>query len=252
MPQTGATWQADLRHRFLDRLVLKATGVSVFIWIFFQGYFHTLRHPAYPVTTMPLTALDRAIPFEPLSIVVYVSLWIYVGIAPGLMLRLRDLLLYGAWAAALCGGGLLIFHFWPTQVPPRPPELAALPGFGLLAGIDGAGNACPSLHVATAVFTAAWIARLCRWMRAPGWLHGVNGLWLLGIAWSTIASRQHVALDVLAGAAWGAAFAALSLWMAPRMGARIGPVPAASGRYHPVTIDRRSTVYPAPRPEDSP
>jgi len=248
----AATWQADLRHRFFDRLLLKIVGVTGFIWLFFQGYFHTLRYPVYPVTTMPYTALDHALPFQPESIALYFSLWFYVGIAPGLMLRMRDLLAYGAWAAALCAGGLLIFHFWPTQVPARAPETASLPGFGLLAGIDGAGNACPSLHVATAVFTAAWIDRLLRLMRAPFSLRIVNLIWLLGIAWSTMATRQHVALDVLAGTAWGALFAALSLWLGPRMGQRPEASMPSAPRYHSPPAQAAVERFPAPRPKDAP
>lgn len=246
------SWQADLRHRFFDRLLLKVVGITAFIWLFFQGYFHTLRHPVYPVTTMPTTALDHLVGFQPESIVLYFSLWIYVGIAPGLMLRMRDLLAYGAWAAALCIGGLLIFHFWPTQVPARAPETASLPGFGLLAGIDGAGNACPSLHVATAVFTAAWIDRLLRLMKAPWAWRLVNLAWLVGIAWSTMATRQHVALDVLAGTAWGSVFAALSLWLGPRMGQRPAALAPPGPRYHSPPAQGAVERFPAPRPKDAP
>ena len=57
--------------------------------IFFLGYFHTLRHPVYPVFQMPLTALDHLIPFQPHAMLAYVSLWLYVGTAPGLMLTLK-------------------------------------------------------------------------------------------------------------------------------------------------------------------
>ncbi|MFM7505385.1 MAG: PA-phosphatase, partial [Rubrivivax sp.] len=164
---TSPPWRAELGNRMADRLVIKVVSVSAFVALFFQGYFHTLRQPVNPVTTMPLTPLDGWISFAPWAIVPYFSLWFYVGIAPGLLLRWRDLIVYGLWAAALCGGGLAIFHLWPTEVPTRAPETAGLPGFALLAGVDGAGNACPSLHVATAVFTATWVERLLRTMGAP-------------------------------------------------------------------------------------
>lgn len=217
-----SAWRAELAHRIVDRLVLKVVGVSAFIGLFFQGYFHTLRNPIYPVTTMPVTPLDTWIPFEPWAIVPYLSLWLYVGVAPGLLLRWRDLLLYGAWACALCVGGLAIFHIWPTEVPARAPEMAGLPGFALLAGIDGAGNACPSLHVATAMFTATWVERLLRTVGAPGALRAINLLWLLAIVWSTVAVRQHVVLDVVAGLGWGLLFAALSHRLSPGIAWRPG------------------------------
>jgi membrane-associated phospholipid phosphatase len=40
-----------------------------------------------------------------------------------------------------------------------------------------------------------------RQMRVPRGLHLLSALWCAGIIYSTIATRQHVALDVLAGVA---------------------------------------------------
>ncbi|WP_164885079.1 phosphatase PAP2 family protein [Rubrivivax rivuli] len=211
-------WRADLRQRFWRYLPLKVVGISGFMWVFFLGYFHTLRHPAYPVFEMPLTALDALLPFQPWGLVAYVSLWLYVGVAPGLLLRLRELIVYGLWAGALCAAGLLIFHFWPTAVPRPDVDVSAYPGFAVLQGVDAAGNACPSLHVATAVFTAIWVERLMRIVGAPMVLRLLNLAWVLAIAWSTVAIRQHVVLDAVAGAALGSAFAALSIRLSPWVG----------------------------------
>lgn len=215
-----AGWTQDLRERVVRHLLLKVLGVTAFMWVFFLGYFQTLREPVYPVLLMPLTALDALIPFQPSMFWAYVSLWLYVGVAPGLVLTLRELVQYGAWAAALCITGLLIFHFWPTAVPPHGLDTSGHPGFAVLQGVDAAGNACPSLHVGTAVFTAFWVTRLLRLIGAPAALHAVNLLWVLAIAWSTVAIRQHVVLDAVAGAVLGTAFAGLSLRLSPRLGSR--------------------------------
>lgn len=225
LPRTAAPaegWKADLLQRFWRHLPLKLAGVTAFTWVFFLGYFYTLRNPAYPVFEMPQTALDHLIPFQPQALVAYVSLWVYVGIAPGLMLTLREVVLYGAWAAALCLVGLLIFHFWPTAVPPRSVDVRGLPGFEVLQGVDAAGNACPSLHVATAVFTALWVARLLRIVAAPWPLRALNLAWVLAIAYSTVAIQQHVVLDAVAGAALGTLFAAAAILCCPRLGHRQG------------------------------
>lgn len=211
-------WRADLRQRFWRYLPLKVLGISGFMWLFFLGYFYTLRHPAYPVFEMPATAFDRLVPFQPEALLIYVSLWLYVGIAPGLLLRLRELIVYGLWAAALCGTGLLIFYFWPTAVPKPDVDTSGYPGFAVLQGLDAAGNACPSLHVATAVFTAIWVARLLRIMGTPYAFQWVNLVWVLAIAWSTLAVRQHVVLDALAGAVLGVFFAVLSIRLSPWVG----------------------------------
>lgn len=199
-------------------LWLKLMGVSAFMWVFFIGYFHLLRNPVRPVFEMPLTALDLVIDHQPAALAAYVSLWLYVGIAPGLMLKLRDLIVFGLWAAALCGAGLLIFYLAPTAVPPYQGviDLARHPGFAMLQGVDAAGNACPSLHVATALFSAVWIDRLLRHIGAPGALRAASWVWLALIVYSTLAIKQHVVLDVLAGVALGGVFAWASLRWFPR------------------------------------
>jgi hypothetical protein len=214
----GQGWKRELPLRMRRHFVLKTLGICGFMWIFFIAYFHLLRNPASPVLQMPLTALDRLIPFTPQALAAYVSLWLYVGIPPGLLLSLRELLVFGLWAAALCISGLACFYFWPTAVPPLALDidLAHHPGFALLQGVDAAGNACPSLHVATAVFSAFWIEQLLRGMHAPTAWRWLNLAWVLLITWSTLATRQHVALDALAGAALGTLFALASLRLRSR------------------------------------
>jgi len=207
-------WAHELGARMREHFFLKAVGTTVWIWVFFIGYFHMLRHPVYPVTVMPLTWVDHAVSFQPLALVPYLSLWLYVGIAPGLQRGFWPLLVYGLWSAALCAVGLGIFYRWPTQIPSMPVDATA-PGFALLQGIDAVGNACPSMHVAISMFTAVWIEHVLRGARAPAALRAANLAWFLAIAWSTLAVRQHVSLDVLAGAALGAVFAAASLRWRP-------------------------------------
>ncbi len=185
----------------------KTVGITAFITVFFQGYFYVLNHPAAPVTLMPLTAVDRAVGVHPLALPVYLSLWIYVSLPPGLMTEVRDMVRSPAWVAAWCALGLGIFYLWPTVVPHADIDWAQYPGMAFLKRVDGAGNACPSLHVTAAVFSAFWLeARLRHFGIGRGW-RLANGAWCLAILYSTLATRQHVALDVAAGAALGAAFA---------------------------------------------
>ena len=179
--------------------------------VFFVGYFHVLKHPVYAVTQMPLTALDRAIGFYAPALAAYVSLWLYVAIPPALLRTVRELIAYGWWIGGLCILGLTCFFFWPTAVPPHALDFTQHPGFQVLQGVDAAANACPSLHVGTAVFSAIWLDRLLSEMGAGKPVRAVNWCWLAAIAYSTMAIKQHVALDVLAGLMLGAAMALLSL-----------------------------------------
>ena len=196
------------------RFWLKFFGISGFMWLFFIGYFQVLRHPVRPITDMPLTLLDTWVPFEPLALVAYVSLWVYVGIPAGLLPSVRQLVAYGLWIGGLCITGLACFYAFPTAVPRPllPVDVALHPGFALLQGMDAAGNACPSLHVATALFSACWIDRLLRQFAAPWPPRAVNALWVLLIIYSTMAIKQHVALDV----AGGTLLALLFVWPSMR------------------------------------
>ena len=228
-------WTAEIWQRMRRHFLLKLVGTTVFTWLFFIGYLHLLRQPVYAVVVMPLTALDRLIPFQPVTLFAYLSLWFYVGIAPGLQLSFRELLVYGLWIAALCLTGLGIFYAWPTAVPPLALDVSGFAGFGVLKGVDAAGNACPSLHVAVAIFTAIWIEHVLRQARAPLALRAVNIAWFALIAWSTLAIKQHVVLDVVAGALLGIAFALPSLHWRPAPLRR--PIP----RVRADIIERMST-----------
>ena len=217
-PEVG--WRHELWYRMRHLFLLKLGGTSAWVFLFFTGYFYLLGHVAYPVTVMPLTPLDRLVPLTPWALGPYLTLWLYVGVAPGLQRTLGELLAYGAWAGLLCMVGLAIFYRWPTQVPAFAFDRSSLPGFGLLQGIDSAGNACPSMHVAIAMFTAIWVDVLLRECRAPAVLRGLDWLWFAAIAWSTVAIRQHVVIDAVAGAVLGAGFAAPSLKWRPGSRAR--------------------------------
>lgn len=233
----GENWGATFLRRVRHGLLLKTLGISGFMWLFFIAYFELLRYPAQAVTTMPLTALDAAVPFTPGSLWLYLSLWFYVGTPAGLSTNLRQLIVYGLWASALCIAGLAVFYFWPTAVPAglAPADAARHAGFALLQGVDAAGNACPSMHVASAVFTAFWVHRIWRRMGAPlPWL-ALNIVWAALIVWSTMATKQHVALDVLGGVLLALVFVPLSMrWYpygpAAEAAAAGGAVPARAAR----------------------
>jgi membrane-associated phospholipid phosphatase len=105
---------------------------------------------------------------------------------------------------------LAIFWLFPTSMPPFPIDWKAYPGFDLIKGLDAAGNAFPSLHVASAVFSALWLNRLFAQFDAPKSLQWLSALQCSVIIWSTIATRQHVVLDAIGGVIVGVVFAALS------------------------------------------
>ncbi len=198
----------SLTARFKPHFWLKQSGTFAIMTGFFALYFTVLNHPIFPVTLMPLTAVDRWIGFQPAALIFYVSLWIYVPLLPSLMIDRRELWRYAAAVGVLSFIGLGIFVLWPTTIPRPNIDWAQYPSLAFLKTIDATGNACPSLHVAFAVFTALGFDCLLRRLGAGPLSRVTNLAWGAGILYSTLATKQHVALDALGGLVLGATVAA--------------------------------------------
>jgi membrane-associated phospholipid phosphatase len=195
---------------------LTVLGTTFLTGLFFIGYFYVQRHLAYTPTVMPMTKLDLMIPFQPWALPAYISLWIYIGFGPGLQRTYAALSVYVLWMIGLCITGLVIFYFWPTQMPPLTLDTSGHSGFTMLRRLDDASNVCPSMHVAVAIFTAVRVEDVLRSAGAPRLLRLLNAAWFILIAYSTLAIKQHVALDVAAGALLGMIFVIPSLRWRPK------------------------------------
>ena len=115
-------------------------------------------------------------------------------------------------AAVLGGIGLGIFLLWPTAVPAGAGlEASDVEALAWLKKVDAAGNACPSLHVAFAVFSGMWLERVLKAIRASWVLRVLNVAWCAGITYATLATKQHVVVDVVAGALLGGIVGAIGL-----------------------------------------
>ncbi len=193
----------------------KALGTPVAMISFFVAYFAILRNPSSTPAVMPVTAPDHWITFQPAALIPYASLWVYVMLPSALMVCSRELIAHTLGAVVLGVTGLGIFMIWPTIIPPADIDWAAHPQMQFLKTIDATGNACPSLHVAFAVFAACWLAQLLSRVGAGGLAQVVNLLWAAVIVYSTLATRQHVVLDALAGAVLGGIIALINLRLSP-------------------------------------
>lgn len=213
--------------------LVKMMGTTVGISLFFVAYFWVMRHTPQAITTMPLIAMDDWVAFQPAALPLYASLWFYVSMAPALLDDAREVRIYALSALLLSVVGLAIFWLWPSKVPEFDIDWSRHASVAFLKSADVAGNACPSLHAAFAVFTAVWFERLFRQTAAGLVLRGLNLLWCLGILYATLAVRQHVALDMLAGSALGGLVGWLSLLVLDRRpatrAAAGAPAPRARG-----------------------
>lgn len=190
---------------------LKFLGWTVAMTAFFQGYFYLLHHPPRAPLVLPLSALDRMIAFSPDWVLVYFSLWLYICLPTSLYTSFRQLYHYAKIAVLLALSGLLCYALLPTTfvLPPLSWQDYALGK--ILQSIDSPGNVFPSLHVAFAVFSALWLHADLKILRAHKVFYGLNALWCGGIVFSTLAIKQHIVWDVLAGMALGALFGWLGL-----------------------------------------
>ena len=211
-------WLKQATSRIKTHWLLKMLGTTGYITFFMMGYFWLLKHTVFPVTVMPVTGLDRLISFQAWSIVPYASLWLYISLVPLLFSQWRELAPYLSAVTFLSLIGFAIFLIWPTVIPKLNVDWAQHPSVAFLKSVDASGNACPSLHVAFAVLTAIWLHRLLRQISAPPILQVLNACWCILIAYSTLATKQHVAVDVVSGVALGLCVTMLFMYILPRLG----------------------------------
>ena len=204
-----------LHHRTCVDTWLKALGTAVGMSAFFVGYFALLRSPAFPVTVMPATWLDHLLPFQAWALLPYVSLWFYISLVPAFLVDRRQLWSFAFGCLGLSLAGYAVFYFFPTSVPSPDIDWSLHPSIQFLKNADLAGNACPSLHVAFAVFTALWFERILPALGGGRIAGAFNFLWAVLIVYSTLGTRQHVALDVFWGGALGAWAASLNFLATP-------------------------------------
>ena len=198
-------WSRDFYRRLIAHWPLKTVAIPAALAAFFLVYFYLLDHPPGSVAIVPIVALDRWISFQPFAIVPYASLWLYVALGAGMARGRRELSVYAAAVLGMSLFGFGVFLVWPNATPSFAIDWSQHGSVAFLKRVDAAGNACPSLHVAFAVFTAIWIERLLRLIGSPRWVRAGNALWALAIVYSTLATKQHLVADALAGAAIGGA-----------------------------------------------
>jgi membrane-associated phospholipid phosphatase len=200
------SWRVEFRRRILRLWFIKATGTALFLFVFFQLYFALLRFPSSSIFEMPTTWIDDSIAFWPPAFYVYASLWLYTALVPALQPSFKALVIYGFGIGSVCIAGLAIFYYFPTKVPFNAVEISTETSLAILRKIDMSGNACPSLHVATAIFTAICLHRILVAIASPRWMQVASWIWCAFIVYSTMGIKQHVFWDVAAGLALGAIF----------------------------------------------
>lgn len=182
------------RRRDLAVLAVVATAMHGFVYLLANHY------PLGVARRLPLSAVDLAVPFWPWTVFVYLSDYLLLFTA-FLCCRTRasaDRFLLAQFFVISIA--TLTHWSYPVAFPreryPLPGDLAALPALamGFLREVDAETSCLPSLHVAAALLAPLMISRQAP--RAFPWLLA----WAVLVSGSTLTTKQHYAVDVLAGA----------------------------------------------------
>jgi len=163
----------------------------------------TSSSPTTRFYAVPETVLDRWAAFDPRWVGVYQSAYLLIGFLPGLARTRGQMLGFAKAFALLTACSLPVFLFFPTRID-RPVVAVSSGLYKMLLTYDGPFNALPSLHAGFLYLTLAFTYRL--YDRPPATLKIVlvgSGLliWSALILWSTLTTKEHHALDLLAGVA---------------------------------------------------
>jgi hypothetical protein len=166
-------------------------------------YFALQHVQLAPLRTLPATSLDRAIAFEPGWIWAYVSIALLVPLAPALAASPAALRRYAMGLVALCLPCFAVFALFPVEGP-RPPLAVDHALYRAIVSLDRPTNSMPSLHAGLVVYSLLFGLRVLRGA-LPARGHAAASLaaaaWALLILYSTLATKQHWALDLPPGAA---------------------------------------------------
>lgn len=180
-----------------NRVLMAAMCGAVFMIAYLvPNHFHLFQPQL-----LDMTEFDRAVPFMPWTIFIYMSEYVFFVIAYFLI---RADLNRNKYVWSFLGLSFLampVFVFYPTTYPradfPIPADTAwpAYWLFTLFRVIDDPSNTFPSMHVCCCFMTALAF----REKQESRKLYVTFMIWAILIAVSTLTTKQHYLIDVIAG-----------------------------------------------------
>jgi membrane-associated phospholipid phosphatase len=148
---------------------------------------------------LPMTRWDSAIPFVPWTVWIYSSEMFLFFTVYGFSRDLANANKYLYSFLALQIVSVTIFYLWPTTYPrdlfPLPPDLGPWTHhvFQNLRDVDAPSNCLPSLHVSSCYLSSFM------YLDEQRGKFPVFFAWATAIAISTLTTKQHYIVDVVAG-----------------------------------------------------
>jgi hypothetical protein len=194
--------------RFAQKLLLLVLLAPLLNLCYFLPQWRPLfaRHP------LPMTAIDRAVPFQPQWVLPYASMYLLIILPPLIATTRQQLRRFVVGMAIMFVTAAVCFVCYPI-VFPRPPLPDDAPWlYRAIVTLDQPINSLPSLHAgmtAYALFFAHYVlADIPRARRAL--LLALGYAWGAIILYATMATRQHYFADLPPGVL----LAAISYWLA--------------------------------------
>lgn len=184
---------------FLNRRNKNIWGI--FAAIFAAGiYMASNRYPIFPPQLLPMSWFDQHIPFLPITVWIYISEYLLIGLA---FIMCEDMVntnkyLYSVLTLQVVS--VFIFFVWPTTYPrdlyplnQETTDFFTYHVFSHLRTTDAPSNCAPSLHVST-VYLSSFLFLDEKSNRFP-WFFA----WATCVALSTLSTKQHYVIDVFTG-----------------------------------------------------
>ena len=181
-----------------------------------------------PIVTVhhqiPVTFIDRIIPFDSGWVIPYMSMYIMLIIPPALATTTEQIRRYLIGMAIMFAVAGICFFVYPVAYlrPPLPADAPQL--YRMVVSMDQPINCIPSLHAGMTIYAMLLAARIFAGDPAPvrRALLWIGWTWTALILYGTLATKQHYFLDLPAGA--------ILAWVSDRIAWRV-PI----GRIVPLT-----------------
>jgi hypothetical protein len=164
-------------------------------------YFLPQWAPLFAGHLIPMTAIDRAVPFEPDWVLPYLSMYIFLLLPPLLAYTTDQLRRYAIGMAIMFVTAALCFFLYPITYPRPALPASANVIYRLIVHVDQPINSLPSLHAGMTIYAILFAARIFAAdpPRRRRFLLAISCLWAAIIFYGTLATKQHYFVDLPAG-----------------------------------------------------
>lgn len=210
--------------------------VGFILFVYAAAIYLTSNHfHFFPPQLLPMSWVDLTVPFIPETVWIYISEYLFFATVYICCKDMVNCNKYIYSFLALQTVSVLIFWIWPTTYPrdqfPLPEDLDALTyyAFNSLRQADTPANCCPSLHVSS-IYLSTFIFLDEQRKKFPFFF-----IWGTAIAASTLTTKQHYLVDVIAGFL----MAVISYWIFHKL-VSYRPIHRAAGAYRKLSWSRQA------------